>query len=167
MTKVQKKIIWERDNIAIGEISFKDNGKTKIKEYIELKRCVVLIVPIDKNYIYLLKEYRPLLGKTVWRVPAGTLNHDENPKDGAIRELLEETGFIANNITLIGSYKYMGWVKFPIYLFKAEKLSKKGQQLDFYEKINLVKVTKKDAKKIALNEMVEPHHAFALLKCLE
>lgn len=167
MIKVQKKMIWKKDDIAVGELIFKENNKTKIKKFIELKRRVVLVVPIDKDFVYLLKEYRPLLGKTVWRVPAGTLNHRENPKHGAIRELFEETGFIADKMTLMGSYNYMGWVKFPIHLFKAEKLSKKEQRLDFYEKINLVKVTKKNAKKIALNEMVEPHHSFALLKCLE
>jgi ADP-ribose pyrophosphatase len=167
MTEVQKTIIWEKDNIAIGKLTFTKDNKTKVKEFIELKRRVVLIVPVDDKNVYLLKEYRPLIGKTVWRVPAGTLHSNENPKKGAERELFEETGFTSKKITLLKDYEYMGWVKFPIFLFKAEKLSKHKQHLDFYEKISLVKVSKKEAKKIALNEMVEPHHAFALLKCLE
>ena len=67
----------------------------------------------------------------------------------------------------IGNYEYMGWVKFPIFIFKAEKLKKTKSKLEFYEKIKLIKVSKKKAKNIAFNEMKEPHHAFALLKALE
>jgi ADP-ribose pyrophosphatase len=167
MVKVQKTTIWEKGNILVGKLTFKSNGKEKIKEFIELKRKVVLIVPVDEKYVYLLKEYRPLFEKTVWRVPAGTLNLNENPKKGAERELLQETGLTTEKLTLLNNYEYMGWVKFPIFLFKAEELNENNQKLDFYEKIKLVKVSKKEAKQIALNEMPEPHHAFALLKCLE
>lgn len=167
MTKIQKKILWTKDNVSVGELIFKENNKTKIKQYVELKRRIVLIVPIEKNSVYLLKEYRPLLGKTVWRLPAGNLRMNETPIEGAKRELFEETGLVADKIKLIKNYEYMGWVKFPIYIFRAEGLKKSEQHLEFYEKINLIKVSKKEAKKIALNKMVEPHHSFALLKCLE
>jgi len=167
MVKAQKKIIWKKDNVSVGELIFKENNETKIKQYIELKRKVILIVPIEKDSVYLIKEYRPLIGKTVWRLPAGTLRLDEKPIEGAKRELFEETGLIADKIKLVKSYDYMGWVKFPIFIFKAEGLKKKEKHLDFYEKINLIKVSKKEARKIALDKMVEPHHSFALLKCLE
>lgn len=90
-----------------------------------------MVVPVDKNYVYLLKEYRPLLGKTVWRVPAGTLGVKENPKKGAIRELFEETGLVADKLTLQNYYEYMGWVKFPIFLYKAEGLKKRKTTFGF------------------------------------
>ena len=60
----------------------------------------------------------------------------------------------------------MGWVKFPIFVFKAENLTFHNQKLDFYEKIKVVKVPLSKAKKIALQDVVEPHHAFGLLKAL-
>ncbi len=166
MAKVQKKIVWEKDGILVGKLIFEENKKTKEKSYIELKRNVVLVVPVEGDFVYLLKEYRPLLGKTVWRVPAGTLSTKENPLKGAKRELLEETGLSASKMTLLKKYEYMGWVKFPIYIFKAEGLNKKEQKLEFYEKISLIKVSKQKAKKIALDEMEEPHHSFALLKVI-
>tara|TARA_Y100000310_G_scaffold302118_1_gene339163 strand:+ start:694 stop:1197 length:504 start_codon:yes stop_codon:yes gene_type:complete len=167
MTEIQKKTIWEKEGILVGELSFNQDDKIKKKKFVELKRRVILVVPIDEDSVYLLKEYRPLLERTVWRVPAGTLDVNEDPKKGAERELLEETGFLAKKLNLLSKYDYMGWVKFPIFLFKAEGLNKKEQQLEFYEEINLVKVTREEAKRIALNEMVEPHHAFAVLKCIE
>jgi ADP-ribose pyrophosphatase len=167
MIKIQKKKVWEKGNIVVGKLTFKENNKIKVKEYIELKRRIVLVVPVDDKYVYLLKEYRPFIGKTVWRIPAGNLDSNEDPKKGAKRELLEETGLSAKKLTFLNSYEYMGWVKFPMFIFKAEGLSQKKQRLSFYEKINVVKVSKKEARKIALNEMVEPYLAFALLKCLE
>jgi ADP-ribose pyrophosphatase len=166
MVKAQKKAV-KRDTIRVGEIVFKEKKKTKTKQYIELRRKVILIVPIEKNYVYLLKEYRPLLGKIVWRVPAGTLHMNENPIKGAKRELLEETGLTANKMKFVKYYEFLGWVRFPIYIFRAEGLKKSEQHLEFYENIKLMKVSKKEAKKIALDKMVEPHHSFALLKCLE
>jgi len=165
--KTRKKIIWEKDDIVVGEFSFADKQKTKTKKYIEFKRGIVLVVPVEKNSVFLLREFRPLIGKTVWRVPAGHLKHGENPKKGAARELLEETGFVARKLTLIGRYMYMGWMKIPIYIFKAEQFSRQKQHLEFYERINAVKIARARAKKMALQDMIEIHHAFALLKYLE
>ena len=119
MTEIQKKTIWEKEGILVGELSFNQDDKIKKKKFVELKRRVILVVPIDEDSVYLLKEYRPLLEKTVWRVPAGTLDVNEDPKKGAERELLEETGFLAKKLNLLSKYDYMGWVKFPIFLFKA------------------------------------------------
>lgn len=167
MTEMQKKIVWEKDNVAVGELTYNNGEQIKKRSFVELRNKVVLIVPIDDDDVYLLKEYRPLMGKTVWRVPAGHLDGDEGPLVGGARELLEETGLTSNKLTLLGQYDYMGWVKFPICIIKAEELTKHEQHLEFYEKIDLIKVTREEARKIALDEMVEPHHAFALLKALE
>lgn len=167
MAEMQKKIVWENDSVAVGEL-VNDNGEQiNNRSFVELKNKVALIVPIDGDNVYLLKEYRSLMGKTVWRVPAGHLDGDEGPLDGGARELLEETGLTSNKLTLLGQYDYMGWVKFPMSIVKAEELTQHEQHLELYEKIDLVKVTREEARKIALDEMAEPHHAFALLKALE
>ena len=60
----------------------------------------------------------------------------------------------------------MEWVRQPIKIFRATGLTKTKQELEFYEKIDLVRVPKKRALGTALNKVAEPHHAFALLKVL-
>jgi ADP-ribose pyrophosphatase len=162
-----KKVIWKKGGVEVGELKFKKGKKIIIKEFIELKRKVVIIVPLEEDYVYLLREYRPLLKKTVWRVAAGTLKMGETSKKAAERELSEETGLKAGNMKLVRKYEYMGWVKFPFFIFRATKLKRIEQKLDFYEKIKVIKVSREKAVKIALNEMEEPHHAFALLKVLK
>ncbi|MBI2665770.1 NUDIX hydrolase, partial [Candidatus Woesearchaeota archaeon] len=100
--------VIKKQSVSIGEISFKQGDTIKTKSFIELKRRVVLIVALDNKDVYLLREYRPLFGKTVWRVPAGTLEDGEEPLDGAHRELLEETGLVAGKMELVEYYEYMG-----------------------------------------------------------
>lgn len=164
---MEKIEVTEPENLSVGVLIFKNKDKLKAKQYIDLKRKVVLIVPIDGDSVYLLREHRPLLGKTVWRVPAGTMRPGDSPLKSAKRELLEEAGLIPKKISLVKYTEFMGWVKFPVYIFKVEGVKKVKQRPDFYEKINLKKVSRDEARKIALDKMEEPHHSFAVLKCLE
>jgi 8-oxo-dGTP pyrophosphatase MutT (NUDIX family) len=54
-----------------------------------------------------------------WTMPAGKINKNEDPYEGAIRELKEETGLDVEDIKLVGSF----WDKdrnLLLYLFKVE-----------------------------------------------
>ncbi|HSW88026.1 MAG TPA: NUDIX hydrolase [Candidatus Saccharimonadales bacterium] len=71
------------------------NGK-KLTHYNVERHPTVSIFPITEKYeIYLIKEYRYLLGKTVLEAPAGFINPQENTLVAAKRELKEETGITA------------------------------------------------------------------------
>lgn len=41
-----------------------------------------------------------------WCLPGGTLENDENPKSGIIRELKEETGIVVDDVKLWKNWKY-------------------------------------------------------------
>lgn len=45
--------------------------------------------------VVLQKQYRPPIGKIVIEVPAGLVDAGESPEQAAIRELKEETGYVA------------------------------------------------------------------------
>lgn len=51
------------------------------------------IIIKNKNNILLVKDW---LGTGKWSLPGGGLKRNENPKEGAIREIREETGLILN-----------------------------------------------------------------------
>ena len=64
-----------------------------------MKRCVVIVVKRDDAY---LMGMRNDSGKNTF--PAGHLEDREDPKTGAARELLEETGYKAESLKPLGFY---------------------------------------------------------------
>ena len=58
----------------------------------------VTILPIiDHDKLLLVKQYRPAIKKYTLEFPGGGINRNEKPKNGAIRELFEETGIAILN----------------------------------------------------------------------
>jgi 8-oxo-dGTP pyrophosphatase MutT (NUDIX family) len=57
--------------------------------------AAVLCITSDRR-IALVRQYRHGLGAVSWELPAGALEPDEDPLDGARRELLEETGYASD-----------------------------------------------------------------------
>jgi len=56
------------------------------------------------NQVCLLRQYRFAVDSWLWEVPAGRIEHGENPLETAKRELLEEAGIIANRWHPLGSF---------------------------------------------------------------
>ena len=57
------------------------------------KPDAVGIIAEKDNGLFLVEQYRPLLGRSVLEIPAGKLEADEDKISAAIREIQEETGF--------------------------------------------------------------------------
>ena len=57
----------------------------------------VTVIPIFKNKILLVKQYRHALKKFTLEFPGGSVNKNENVKKSAARELYEETGIKINS----------------------------------------------------------------------
>ncbi len=63
-----------------------------------------LIVPfINRDKVILLRQYRPVIKKYLYELPAGTVEKGETPLTCAKRELTEETGYAAGKFTLLGA----------------------------------------------------------------
>ncbi len=65
----------------------------------------VTILPVDENEnIWFVRQYRHATGEALLELPAGTLEVGEPPIQCAQRELQEEIGMIAQNLTLLGEF---------------------------------------------------------------
>ncbi len=61
---------------------------------------MIIARQVPSGRIVLIKQFRPPARSWVVEFPAGILEEDENPLEGALRELREETGFIGSNVRL-------------------------------------------------------------------
>lgn len=118
------------------------NGKIIDDYFVSIRPEVALILPITSNQeIILVRQYRHGAGEILLELPAGTFNlENETPEVAAIRELKEETGYIADRVKLI-SIIYDNPVKDSnkIHLFLAENVDKfEQQELDITEEIEVV-----------------------------
>lgn len=52
--------------------------------------------------LVLVRQFRPAIEQWTWELPSGTVDGDEAPEVAMRRELREETGFRATEITLLG-----------------------------------------------------------------
>lgn len=60
---------------------------------VEKKALDVMVLPVvDETNVVLIRPYRPVIADTPFELPAGSLAEGETPRQGAQRELYEETG---------------------------------------------------------------------------
>jgi ADP-ribose pyrophosphatase len=131
------KKVFEGTRFAVGVIEILGRNKKKISREMVIHPGAVVILPIfDINKIILIRNERFAVGKTLWELPAGTLESEESPLETASRELVEETGYESINIKpLITFYTTPGFCNEIMHAFVATDLIFVGQQLEDSEKI--------------------------------
>jgi ADP-ribose pyrophosphatase len=107
------------------------------------------IVPLTRNHtVIMLEQYRHAVGRTIWEIPAGTLDRDELPLTCAQRELTEETGYTAATWQKLGEITPVpGYSDERIQIFLATDLSISVQKLDPDEVL--------DVRQVAFSEALE------------
>ncbi len=116
------------------------DGKIATREIVQHRGAVGLWVINDMgNYIF-VKQYRKAIEKSLLEIVAGTLEIGESPAKCAERELLEETGYKAEHLLLLGRiFSAPGFCSEVLHLFfaKIENTSLLNQKLDADERIEL------------------------------
>lgn len=92
----------------------------------------VVVLPIrDDGKIIMIEQYRYLVGKRCWELPAGGIKDDEIPDQAALRELEEEAGVQARSLMKIGAfYPSNGLSNEIVYVYLARELLMTAQKLD-------------------------------------
>ncbi len=102
MEILKREGLWEGNFLRTLLITYRDKrGKTRKWEAVERIRCktVAAVVPLTRaGEFILVRQYRPVVENFVIEFPAGLTPPDEDPKDTAYRELIEETGYVSTDI---------------------------------------------------------------------
>ncbi len=63
-----------------------------------------MVVVKDSKTLVLVRQYRYGANRTLWELPAGTVDPGETPRACAVRECQEETGWIPKKVKSLGSF---------------------------------------------------------------
>lgn len=124
------------------------DGSTAVFEKGRRKDDTITTIPITEDGKILLIEDEQPGRPSITVLPAGRLEPGEPPDVGARRELLEETGYMTDDIELLWSHQPVMKLDWAVYFFLARNCRKVSEpQNDPGEKITL--------KPVSFDELIE------------
>jgi ADP-ribose diphosphatase len=119
------------------------NGNEVELEIIRHPGAAAVVPVISDNdpdpTVLMLRQFRHAAGGTIWEIPAGVLEPGEDPRDCAVRELMEETGARANKMKPLSTvFTTPGFTDERIHLFLATGLEMGTPRLENDEQIEVV-----------------------------
>ena len=147
LTLIEDEIILPNGNKA-NYLRYKDDGS-----------CAVTIIAKKDRKILFQREYSYPSNQKLFQFPGGVVPVNEEPETGANRELMEEMGFKANQLKLLGSY-LMDNIRLTqqMHVFLASDLIKQALEKDIEEEIESYWFSEdKIARMIKNGEIINVH----------
>jgi len=121
-----------RDHVRLPD------GATATREYVVHPGAVAIVPLLDDGRVVLERQFRYPVGRVMLEIPAGKIDVGEPPLQCAMRELLEETGYVAREWAYAGRvHNAAAYSTEGIEIWFARGLSAGAQQLDVGEFIEL------------------------------
>jgi len=125
------------------------NGYLATYEMIRHPGAALIVPFLTGDKIIMLKQLRPVIGKHIYELPAGTLDKRESPLSCAKREIIEETGYTAKRFKFLGAiYPVPGYSTEKIFIYKAEGLKETARAAEEDEVIETCIMTRSQIVKL-------------------
>ena len=96
------------------------SGRESGREVVEHPGAVAIVAVTDDARVLLVRQHRHAVGRALLEIPAGTREPGEDPAATARRELIEETGYAAAQLTVLTEFfASPGYTTERLWLFMA------------------------------------------------
>ena len=125
----------------------------------------VIILPVDEqNQLWWVRQYRVGVESELLELPAGVLEAEEDPEEGAAREIREEIGMAAGKLHCIGDfYLAPGYDNEHMWLFLATDLYPAPLESDPDEFIEIIKMPVMQAYALSAQQKIKDSKTLAAL----
>ncbi len=132
--------------ITVDKLRMPDGSEAYRETVIRGKNAAAVLAVDNDGSLIFVRQYRHAFGEMLLEIPAGVLEDGEEPEEGVLRELEEETGKKAETLEfLCEMYPTVGYCTEKIQLFIATDLTEGQQRLDADEFLEIEKYTPEEA----------------------
>jgi ADP-ribose pyrophosphatase len=131
--------------VRVDDVRLPD-GRESAREIVEHRGAVAAVALDADGDVLLVRQWRHPAGEALLEIPAGTREEGEEPEATLRRELIEEIGHRAREITLLAEvYVAPGYSTELIGLYLATGLEAADGEADEDENIDVVRVSMREA----------------------
>jgi ADP-ribose pyrophosphatase len=122
------KILLQASRFRVEEVEqLLPDGQMRRRQVVRHPGAVTVIPLLPNDHVCLIRNFRVSVNQALIELPAGTLEPTEPPIETASRELIEETGFQAQQMTFLHAfYLSPGILDEKMHLFLATGLTNIG-----------------------------------------
>lgn len=148
-------------NLRVDDVEL-PSGHRQVREIVE-HRGAVAVVPLIEGDVFLVRQFRRAAGRTLLEIPAGSMEAGEEPEACLHRELAEEIGMQAGQVThMVSFYPSPGFLTEVVHVYIARKLS--SHRLDAEEEdLEVVRLPLSRARALVGQEIVDAKSIIGLL----
>ena len=128
--ELSRKKVYDFPSFSINESEvIMPDGSHRIRNWLQHNGSSAILALDDEGRICIERQYRFAIRKLTYEIPAGHREEGEDYETAANRELLEETGYKASSMELLGYFTpACGTSTEKTAIFLAKGLTKEGSQ---------------------------------------
>lgn len=112
------------------------SGVRTTREVITHPGSVVVLPVLPDGRILMIRQYRHAAHQYLWELVAGRIDAGENPREAAVRELIEETGYRARSFRIfLDVFPTPGFLEERMFILLAEGITAGEAEPEEDEKI--------------------------------
>lgn len=154
--KVKSKTVFKGVimDVNVDEISL-PNGEKSSREYSVHGGASCIIARLNNGKILMERQFRYPVNKIIYEFPAGKCDKNEDPKLAALRELKEETGYIANRIEFLGNIiPAAAYSNEVLSIYYCDDLVKGETNLDDNEFLEVIELSEEEIEELIRNNEI-------------